>query len=166
LTGNWTIELLREARIPFKAVPHQPAPTASQGALANTPWRDRAKVVVCFIDDRLVEAVLPAPSIVNLDRLLDLADGRSIRFADEEDLRRLSDAGKGAAPAVGARTGQMVFVDAGLAAKAEIVLITGSDCDAMAVRWNDFVRTVNPIVGRFAELPLDRVPAYRLSYRE
>jgi hypothetical protein len=34
------------------------------------------------------------------------------------------------------------------------------------MRWNDFVKVVNPIVSKFAESPLEHVGAGRLSYRE
>ena len=83
-------EFLREAHVPYTAVPHRPAFTAQEEAAAtHVPGRDWAKVVVCVIDGEPVEAVVPAPSIVNLDWLLELAGGNAIRLADEEELRRL-----------------------------------------------------------------------------
>ena len=80
----------------------------------HVPGRDWAKVVVCFIDGEPVEAVVPAPSVVNLDRLLELASGRDIRLASEEELRRLfPDCEIGAMPPFGPLYGQTVYVDAG-----------------------------------------------------
>lgn len=69
-------------------------------------------------------------------------------------------------PPFGPLYGQTVFVDAVLASEPEIVFNAGTHSDAIAMRWNDFVRMVNPIVGKFAEPALDRVADYRLSYRE
>ena len=161
-------EFLRKAHVPYRVVPHRPAFTAQEEAAAtHVPGRDWAKVIACIIDGEPVEAVVPAPAIVNLDRLLDLAGGHSIRLAEEDELRQLfPDCEIGAMPPFGPLYGQTVFVDAVLAMDPEIVFNAGTHRDAMAIRWNDFVKMVNPIVGRFAEPSVDRVPEYRLSYRE
>jgi Ala-tRNA(Pro) deacylase len=69
-------------------------------------------------------------------------------------------------PPFGPLYGQTVYVDAVLALEPEIVFNAGTHRDAIAMRWSDFVKMVNPIVGRIAEAPGDRVAEYRLSYRE
>ena len=169
MPGMSTIhEFLREAHVPYTVVPHRPAYTAQdEAAASHVPGRDWAKVVVCFIDGDPVEAVVPAPSMVNLDRLLELAGGRQIRVADEAELGRLfPDCEVGAMPPFGPLYGQTVYVDAVVALEPEIVFNAGTHRDAIAMRWNDFVKMVNPIVGKFAEAPGDRVAEYRLSYRE
>ena len=140
-------EFLREAHVSYATLPHRPAFTAQEEAAAtHVPGRDWAKVVVCFIDGEPVEAVVPAPSLVNLDRLLQLAGGHAIRLADEEELRRLfPDCELGAMPPLGPLYGQTVYVDAVLALEPEIVFNAGTHRDAIAMRWNDFVKMVNPI---------------------
>jgi len=160
-------EFLREAHVPYTIKPHRPAFTAAEEAAAtHVPRRDWAKVVVCFIDGEPVEAVVAAASIVNLDRLLALAGGKAIRLADEEELQRLfPDCEVGAMPPFGPLYGQTVFVDALLALEPEIVFNAGTHRDALVMRWNDFVKMVNPIVGRFAEPALDRLAEYRFSRR-
>jgi Ala-tRNA(Pro) deacylase len=146
-------EFLREAHVPYMVVPHRPAFTArDEAAATDTPGREWAKVVVCFIDGEPVEAVVPAPSVVNLDRLLELAGGHAIRLADQHELRRLfPDCEVGAMPPFGPLYGQTVFVDAVLALEPEIVFNAGTHRDAIAMRWNDFVKMVNPVIGKFAE---------------
>jgi Ala-tRNA(Pro) deacylase len=144
-------EFLREAHVPYIVVPHRPAFTAQDEAAAtHVPGRDWAKVVICFIDGEPIEAVVPAPSYVNLDRLLELAGGKSIRLASEDELRRLfPDCEVGAMPPFGPFYGHTVYVDAVLALEPQIVFNAGTHRDAIAMRWNDFVKMVNPIVGRF-----------------
>lgn len=161
-------EFLREAHVPYTVVPHRPAFTAQEEAAAtHVPGRDWAKVVVCFVDGEPIEAVLPAPSIINLDRLLELVGGTEIRLAQEGELRRLfPDCEPGAMPPFGPLYGQAVFVDVSLAAEPEIVFNAGTHMDAIAMSWANFARTVKPVVGKFADPPVDRVAAYRLSYRE
>jgi Ala-tRNA(Pro) deacylase len=169
MPGTSTIhEFLHEAHVPYTVVPHRPAFTAQEEAAAtHVPGRDWAKVVVCYIDGEPVEAVVPAPSIVDLELLLELAGGRTIRLAGEDELRSLFPGCElGAMPPLGPLYGQTVFVDAALAAERRIVFNAGTHRDAIAMRWADFVKMVNPIVGKFAEPPIDRVPTYRLSYRE
>jgi Ala-tRNA(Pro) deacylase len=148
-------------------VPHRASFTAQEGAAAaHVPGRDWAKVVVCFIDGMAVEAVVPAPSTINLDRLLELAGGTDIRLAREDELGTLFPGCEpGAMPPFGPMYGQSVFVDISLAAEPEIVFDAGTHVDAIAMRWSDFARTVRPIVGRFAEAPRQSV-GYRLSFRE
>ena len=169
MSGISTIhEFLREAHVAYTVMPHRPAFTAQEEAAAtHVPGRDWAKVVICFIDGEPVEAVVPAPACVNLERLLELAGGNAIRLADEGELRRLfPDCEVGAMPPLGPLYGQTVFVDAVLASDPEIVFNAGTHRDAIAMRWNDFVKMVNPIVGKFAEAPFDREAEYRLLYRE
>ncbi len=168
MPGTTTIhEFLQEAHVPYAVVPHPPAFTAQEEAAATrVPARDWAKVVACFADGEAIQAVVPAPASVNLDRLLELAGAREIRLAEESELPQLfPGCDAGAMPPLGPMYGQMVFVDVSLAEEPQIVFSAGTHVDAIAMRWSDFARTVRPIVGRFAAPP-DRVPGYRLSYRE
>jgi Ala-tRNA(Pro) deacylase len=161
-------EFLRGARVPYTVVPHRPAITAQDGAAAtHVPGRNWAKVIICFIEGEPIEAVVPAPLTVNLGRLRELAGGSEIRLAQENELGRLSpERGPAAMPPFGPLYGQSVFVDVALASEPEIIFNAGLQADAIAMRWADFARSVRPIVGNFAEPPLNHVGAFRLSYRE
>ena len=146
-------EFLHQAHVPYTVVPHRPAFTARDEAVAaHVPSRDWAKVVICFIDGEAVEAVVPASATVNLGRLVELAGGHHGRIADEAELQRLFPGCEvGAMPPFGPLYGQTVYVDALLALEPDIVFNAGTHRDAIAMHWHDFVKIVNPIVGRFAE---------------
>jgi Ala-tRNA(Pro) deacylase len=161
-------DFLREAHVRYTVVPHRPAFSAQEEAAAtHVPGRDWAKVVVCFVDGEAIQAVIPAPSTVSLDRLLELTGGSDIRVALEEELRQLfPDSDEGAMPPFGPLYGQAVFADVSLAAEPMIVFNAGTHTDAIAMRWADFARTVKPIVGSFAAPSRDRAPVYHLSSRE
>ena len=161
-------EFLQAAKVPYTVVPHRPAFTAQEeAAAAHVPGRDWAKVVVCFVDGQPVEALLPAPFLVDFDRLLELTCGKAIRLARDEELRELfPDCEPGAVPPFGELFGQTVFADVRLASESEIVFSAGTHTDAIVMRWPDFARMVRPIVGRFAATPPDHVGEYRLSFRE
>jgi Ala-tRNA(Pro) deacylase len=146
-------------------LPHKPAFSAQEDAAAlHVPGRDWAKVVVCFVEGVPIQAVVPAPLIVNLDRLLKLAGGTVIRLAQEDELRRLYPGCEpGAMPPFGPLYGQQVFVDVALAMEPAIAFNAGTHTEAMRMEWGDFAASVNPIVGSFAETPPDEVGEFRLS---
>jgi len=150
-------EFLREAQVRYTVVPHPPAFTAQEeAAVTHVPGRDWAKVVICFVDGVPIEAVLPATRTINLQRLLELAGGREIRLAEESEIERLfPECELGAMPPFGPLYGQMVFADVSLVAEPEIVFNAGTHASAIAMRWADFAKSVRPVVGRFAEPPLD-----------
>jgi len=150
-------EFLRDAHVAYTVVPHRPAYTAQEEAAAvHVPGRDWAKVVICFVDGEPIQAVLPAPLVVNLDRLLQLAGGETIRLARPDELRQLfPDAETGAMPPFGPLYHQPVFVDSALAAEPEIVFNAGTHTEAIRMRWVDFAVTVSPIICSFAERPVE-----------
>ena len=150
-------EFLHEARVPYTVLPHRPAYTAQEEAAAtHVPGRDWAKVVVCIVDGRPFQAVLPAPCTVNLRRLLQLAEGRVIRLAWEDELKGLFPTCElGAMPPFGPLYGQRVFVDEALAEEAEIVFEGGTHSEAIRMRFADFAKSARPVVGRFAESRFD-----------
>jgi Ala-tRNA(Pro) deacylase len=154
MTGTSSIHgFLRDAHVPYSVVPHRPAFSAQQEAAAtHVPGGQWAKVVVCFVDGRAVEAIVPATAIVDLERLLELAGGKDIRLAEESDLRQLfPDCEPGAMPPFGPLYHESVFADVALAGEEEIAFNGGTHREAIAMRWADFARVVRPIVGSFAE---------------
>ena len=148
-------EFLREAHVAYTVLPHRPAFTAQEeAAAAYVQGRDWAKVVICFVDGEPIQAVLPALSTVNLNHLMELAGGREIRLAQEDELRRLfPECEPGAMPPFGPLYGQSVFVDVALAAQPEIAFNAGTHTEAIRMRWAAFARTAPSIVGKFAEPP-------------
>jgi prolyl-tRNA editing enzyme YbaK/EbsC (Cys-tRNA(Pro) deacylase) len=159
-------ELLRGSHVAYAVVPHHSAVFAQDETTdTHVPALNWAKVVTYFVDGEPVEAVLPVAMTANLDRLLGLARGRDIRLARNEELQRLF-------PECQTRTTASdpqyasVIVDVALAAENEILFNADVLSETIHLRWADFAASVRPIVGRFAEPPLDRVGGFRLSYRE
>jgi prolyl-tRNA editing enzyme YbaK/EbsC (Cys-tRNA(Pro) deacylase) len=163
-----THEFVFDTHVAYAVVPRRSALTASDDA-GEVPTRGRnwAKVLVYVVDGELIEAVLPVASTVNSYRLLDLARGRDLRLANDEELQRLfrTPDVDTMCPSDDLRH-QAVFVDVALVEETEIVFDTGGGNDAVRIRWADFAASVRPIVGRFAEPHPDRVGGFRLSYRE
>jgi Ala-tRNA(Pro) deacylase len=161
---SWIHEFLQAAGAVYSVIPHRRAYTAQEEAAAtHVPGREFAKVVICFVDGHPIQAVVPAPLTVDVDRLLELAGGRRIRVAEEKELQRLfPDCEVGAMPPLGPFYDQPVFVDVTLAAQPEIAFNAGTHTEAIYMRWADFARAIRPIVGVFAERPAVPVGVFRM----
>jgi Ala-tRNA(Pro) deacylase len=142
-------QFLGDQHMPYSVIHHRPAFTAQEeAAVAHVPGRQWAKTVACVADDQPILAVVPATSVVDLDRLCEIAGARSLRLASEREFERLyPDCETGAMPPLGPLYGQQVFVDRTLAAGSDIVFDAGSHSDAVRVRYDDFARVVRPTVG-------------------
>jgi Ala-tRNA(Pro) deacylase len=142
---------LDDQHVPYSVLHHRPAYTAQQeAAVTHVPGRQWAKTVACLADDRPILAVVPASSLVDVDRLREVTGASEIRLASEREFEGMfPDCETGAMPPLGPLYGQPVFVDRSLAAAEEIVFDAGSHSEAIKVRYEDFARVVRPTVGDF-----------------
>ena len=145
-------QFLKEARVPFTAFRHPPAFTTQEmAAVSHVPGRSWAKVVVCFVDDQPILAVLPAHLIVDLEKLRVLAGASVIRLAREQEFASFyPDCEPGAMPPFGHLYFQRVFVDRSLVGEFEMVFNAGTHTDAIRMHYGDFLDLSNPVVGVFA----------------
>ena len=143
---------LREARIPYTGFRHPEAFTAQhEAAVSHVPGRSWAKIVVCFADDELILAVVPAHFMVSLEELRALSGARATRLAREQEFSGLyPECEPGAMAPFGNRFGQRVFVDRSLVGETEMVFNAGTHTDAIRMHYGDFAVLARPIVGAFA----------------
>jgi Ala-tRNA(Pro) deacylase len=150
-----SIELfLHQQRIPFTTFGHRPAFTAQeQAAASHVPGWHWAKSVVCIADGRPLFAVLPAPCIIDFERLAHLVGAEGVRLANENEIARLfPDCEPGAAPPFGALYGMPVFVDGRLVGEPEMVFEGGRRTSAICMHYGDFAEVARPVAGDFAAL--------------
>jgi Ala-tRNA(Pro) deacylase len=144
-------QFLREARVPYTTFTHPEAFTAQvEAAVSHVPGRSWAKVVICLADDEFIVAVVPAPSLVDLEHLRVLAGAQALRLADEHECRTVcADCEVGAMPpfGFGDRFRHRVFVDASLVDEPELVFNAGTHTDAIRMHYRDFAELVHPRVG-------------------
>jgi Ala-tRNA(Pro) deacylase len=152
-------EFLRSRGIPFMVLTHRTAFTAQEeAAVSHVPGRMWAKTVVCLADGEPVLAVLPAHYSVDVERLRQLVGARAVRLANEVELGPLYPGCElGAMPPLGPMFGQRVFVDESLTRDQEVVFNAGTHTDAVRMRYDDFVRAVQPAVGAFGRKPGPRL---------
>lgn len=148
-------DLLEQYQVTYSTLRHAAGFTArDEAARAHVAGRDWAKTVVCVADTEPVLAVMPAPYVINLDKLRTLIGVKRIRLATEEELARFyPDCEVGATPPLGPLYQQRVFVDRRLAQEPDIVFSGGTHTDAVQVPFAAFAAVAHPIVGDFAELP-------------
>ena len=146
---------LKQARVPYTTFSHPEAFTAqAEAAVSHVPGRSWVKIVVCFADDEPIQAVLPAPLMVDLALLQVLTGARTLRLATEQEFRTLySDCEAGAMPPFGTLYLQRVFVEQSLVGEAEMVFNAGTHTDAIRMHYWDFVELARPIVGVFGCRP-------------
>lgn len=146
-------EFLRRARVPYTRFRHAQAFTAQQEAqVSHVPGRSWAKVVVCVADGEPVVAVLPAPLLVDLDKLRELAGARAVRLAHEAELGPLyPEFELGAMPPFLNPHVHRVFVDPSLVGDPEMVFNAGTHTDAIRMHYGDFADLTCPIVGSIAK---------------
>ena len=142
---------LEQHGVKFSVLQHPVAYTAQEeAAVTHVPGREWAKAVVCIVDDVPTLAVLPADHLVDLDRFREACGARSVRLANEAELRPLyADCEVGAMPPFGPLYKQPVMVDKSLTADPEIVFNAGSHREAIRMRYRDFEDLVKPKVADF-----------------
>ncbi len=144
-------EFLRRSEVPYTVFPHPRAYTAAaEAALSAVPKRNWAKVVVCFVDDEPVQAVVPADCDVDLSRLARLMNAKHVRLASENELDWMfPDCEAGAMPPFGPLYRQLVIVDQRLTEDQRIAFNGGTHANGIQMRYEDFARLARPVVGWF-----------------
>ena len=145
-------EFLGAKQAKYGVVTHTGAVTAQeQAALTHTPGRSFAKVVVVKERDGFVLAVLPATSLLDLDRLKGLIGHGLIRAATVEEIGRvIPDCVPGAIPPFGALFSVPTYVDRTLANAGEITMPAGDLATAIRMRAAEFRRLSTACIGDFA----------------
>ena len=131
---------------------HPSAFTAQEVAASeHLPGRMLAKVVMVRADQKLVMLALPAPAQVDLGRAAAALGPGEVRIAEEHEFATaFPDCEAGAMPAFGNLYGVPVHVDRGLTRNERIVMQAGTHHDTVSLRYVDFERLAEPVVGAFA----------------
>jgi Ala-tRNA(Pro) deacylase len=145
-------EFLDTNHIFYSTIVHPTSYTAQgTAAYAHVPGNELAKTVVVRVDAQLAMAVLPASSQLDLAAFKKLTNAKSVSLAAEPDFEiRFPDCDLGAMPPFGNLYGIPVYVEERLTEDDEIAFNAGSHNELLRMKYEDFERVVNPIIGRFA----------------
>ena len=134
--------------IKYLVISHSLAYTA-QGiaALTHLSGKKLAKTVIVKIDGILAMAVVPASLHVDLDRLATLTGAQTVEIASEREFKgAFPDCEIGAMPPFGNLYDMAVYAEASLGENEEITFNAGTHRELVRMRWDDFVRLLNPTV--------------------
>jgi Ala-tRNA(Pro) deacylase len=146
---------LRRAGVPFARQRHPSAETAQDLARAlGISGYQVAKTVVVEADGGTWMAVVPAPEVVDLQRLAAILAARSIRVLEEHEFAGLFQGCEvGTQPPLGKLYSVPLVVDGDLAEEPEIAFLAGSHQESFKLRFRDFSRLEAPLIADFSVLP-------------
>lgn len=147
--------LLDAQRVVYSTSQHEEAVTSQEVAhAAHVPGRKMAKVVALRdLRGRWLLAVVPAPCRVDLRALGAISGQHELRLASEREIaRRFPDCEPGAIPPFESLYRVPIFIDWTFADARDIFFEDGTHRGIVGMRVRDFVRTAEPIVGRFATI--------------
>jgi Ala-tRNA(Pro) deacylase len=152
-TATWVREELDRKGVAYEELHHNDAFTAQELAQREHVSGHRvAKVVGILADGRPKELVLPASRRVMLDRIRQLLGANEVRLASEDELERyFPDCELGAIPALRHWRDVDVIMDGHLNNAGNILILGGTHCDAIRMRFDDWFEMVNPRVEMFSE---------------
>lgn len=143
---------LHENHVPFEVQHHPEAFTAQDVAASlHEAGAHVAKVVMGWVDGRIVMLVLPAPEHVDFERVEHLLHAQYARAAREEEFKHLfKDCEVGAMPPFGHLYGVPVYLDHALTLPAQIIFQAGSHRDTIKLATSDYLRLASPTVVSFS----------------
>ncbi len=146
------IRYFKDNSIPFEVIPHEPALTAHDVALAaRVPDKELAKTLVARLDGKLWMLVLRGDQRVDQRKLKYLFAVPSVHLAPEEDLKTLfPDCELGAMPPFGNLYGLPVLVEHALTENEDIVFHACEHTESIRITYRDYERLVQPLHGHFS----------------
>lgn len=145
-------EYLDEHHIKYQVLTHSLAYTAQEIAQAqHIPGKQMAKVVMVKTEKGTpVMLVLPASHKVDFARLQDVLGSRAELEAEREFRDLFPGCETGAEPPLGNLFHLDTLVDTALSEDEEIVFNAGSHWQTVRMRYEDYIRLVQPRVATFA----------------
>jgi Ala-tRNA(Pro) deacylase len=112
-----------------------------------------AKTVLLHVNHGFgdVVAVVPADRKVNVEEASKMLGGAQIVVGNEDDVTaRCPDCERGVLPPFGSQYNMQTIVDASLAERDELIIESNTHDEAIRLKWQDFDRIENPLVGPIA----------------
>jgi Ala-tRNA(Pro) deacylase len=146
------VEFLDNNHVKYVNVTHSTAFTAQDVAQsAHIPGKEMAKTVIVWMDGTMTMTVLPASSMIDFNKLKEVAGAKSVELASESEFKdRFPECEPGAMPPFGNLFNIKVYADTSLSEDREISFNAGTHHELIRLSYADFQQLVNPIVGAFA----------------
>ena len=143
--------LLKRHGVAFDVLRHKAVYTSEEAAkVRGTPLSSGAKALVCKADGRFVMFVVPADRRLASKEVRRARRWRKLRFADRDEVERLTGLEPGSIPPFGSLFGLPTLCDERLAENETINFNAGDHCVSVSMRYDDYVRVEAPELGVFA----------------
>lgn len=147
-------DYLSEHNVEFEVLPHEPTYDAQHMAHAvHAPGSEVAKTVLLRANHgySYVVAVLPATRRIDLKKVGEMLNGANVELATEIEIaEHCPDCEMGALPPFGWKYGMETLVDESLTKDAEIVFEGNTHRESIRMKYADFYRLAEPLVGSFS----------------
>lgn len=145
------IELLTTRHVPFEALHHAPAFTASRMAeMLHVSGQEVAKPVLLRTGRGYVLVVVPANRYVDLQRIREMLGNVPVEMASEDEMDQLfPDCERGAIPPFGSIYRLHTLVDDTLAEDERIVFQSGTHDESIRMTYHDYENIEHPVRGDF-----------------
>ncbi|HEX9658508.1 MAG TPA: YbaK/EbsC family protein [Bacteroidota bacterium] len=146
-------QFLQKQGIPFSTVHHEETRTSEESARARgEDISIGGKALLVKIDDAFRLFVISASQRVDSKKIKVHFGAKSIRFANEEELRRLTGLIPGAVPPFGRPIQDLdLFVDESITRNTKIAFNAGSLTDSIIMQTEDYLRAAKPTVLSFSQ---------------
>jgi Ala-tRNA(Pro) deacylase len=145
---------LDKNQVSYTTITHTPAFTAQEIAdSAHVPGGELAKTVMVKLDDRIVEAVLPATHQLDLESFRTSTGAEKVELATETEFEDyFPDCEVGAMPPCGNIYGVDVYMSPSLKSGRLILFNAGSHSELISMLYKDYEKLVHPSI-----VPLSRI---------
>lgn len=145
-------DLLAGAGAEYRVLRHAEVFTSAEAAaVRGTPLSSGAKALVMKADETLLMFVLPADRKLNSKQVRESLACRSLRFADKDEVDRITGLPPGAIPPFGSLFGLPTHCDERLGEHEWINFNAGDRAISVSLRYADYLRLEQPRLGTFAQ---------------
>ena len=144
--------LLAEGAADFRVLRHAAVFTSAEAAaIRGTPLSSGAKALVMKADEEFLMFVLPADRKLDSKQVRAALGCRSLRFADKDEVDRITGLAPGAIPPFGNLFGLPTHCDERLGEHEMINFNAGDHAISISLLYADYLRVEQPRLGRFAQ---------------
>lgn len=143
---------LTAAGIAFQRTQHEPVFTSAEAAaVRGVSLHSGAKALILKCADDFLMAVLPADLSLDSSALREVLDTRRIRFADKDEVLRITGLTPGSIPPFGSLFNLPTYCDDRLADNERINFNAGSHSVSIQINYSDYIEFEKPRIVRLAK---------------
>jgi len=144
-------KLLKESGISYKKIEHKPVYTSEQAATVRGSKLERgAKALVVKADGKFYMLVLSSAKKLDSKKAKAILKAKGFRFANKEELMKLTSCKPGAVPPFGNLFNLEVYLDKSLLNQEIIDFNAGRNDVSVEMRLKDYIKIVKPTIDEFS----------------